>query len=217
MSKVGGLWDWLASSQSPYRGIRIWWLWAAFLSGFALAMWAEDLLLSYRDNQIQLSAPRVHFLTGKPLERLHNAAEVPFDFVVTLFSGSRNHLLRRTGARFAVSYDLWEEKFSVTRLTGTRKSVAHLTKEAAEVWCMDQLPLDAAGLRDTEPFWVHLEIRAQNAKNSTNLFGRENLSESGISLNGLVEIFSRPAQTDQPHWNLDAGPMTLNEVRRGRG
>jgi hypothetical protein len=196
--------------------IRFGWLAAAFCCGLALAAWAEDLVPSVRDNQLSLKAPRLHFLAGKPLERLRNAAEVPFDFQITLWAGSRNRELRRTVARFVMSYDLWEEKFSVTRLTAPRKAVVRLTSEAAEAWCLDQMPLDASGLGDKEPFWVRLDVRAAG-RTAGPLFGREDLSESGISLNGLVEIFSRPAQTDQPHWTIEAGPMTLGELRRGRG
>jgi hypothetical protein len=199
------------------RTIRAWWLLAAFLSGFALAMWAEDMILTWRENRLEFSAPRLHFLAGKPLERLRNAAPVPFDFQVTLWSGNRSHIFQRNAARFVVSYDLWEEKFSVSKLGNPRKSAAHLLAPAAEAWCLQQMPMEVAGLGSTEPFWVRLEIRAQDGRESEPLFGRGNLSESGISLNGLVEIFSRPAKQDQPHWTIEAGPLTLDAVRRRGG
>jgi hypothetical protein len=198
------------------RTIRVWWLLASFVCGYAFAV-AEDLLPSWRDNQLFFTAPRLHFLSGKPLERLRNAAEVPFDFQITLWAGSRTRELRRTAARFVVSYDLWEEKFSVVKVSAPRKTAAHLTAQAAEAWTLEQMPLDAMGLGNTEPFWVRLDVRAQPARTNAPLFGRDSVSESGISLNGLVEIFSRPAQTDQPRWMIEVGPLTLNEIRRGRG
>ena len=43
----------------------------------------------------------------------------------------------------------------------------------------------------------------------------ENISDSGISLTSLIEIFSRPAATTQPHWAVETGPVTLDELRRG--
>ena len=196
--------------------MRAWWLWLAFFSGMAFSMWAEEALLSFHDNQLRLATPRIHFLTGKPLERLLNAAEVPFDFQITLFTNGRNRIERRTAARFVVSYDLWEEKFSVTSLTGARKSTKHLSTQAAETWCLEQMPFDAAGLGETDPFFVRLEVRAQQARSGPPLFGRGDISESGISLNGLVEIFSRPVQSDQPHWSVESGPFTLAQLRRGR-
>src|SRR6267154_2478572 len=101
--------------------IKTWWLVAAFVSGLALAMFAEELILNWRDNRLEFSAPRVHFLVGKPLERLHNAAPVPFDFQVTLSSGTKNHLFRRVADRFVVSYDVWQEDFKVSKIQAPAK------------------------------------------------------------------------------------------------
>ena len=122
------------------------------------------LLLSWHDNRLEFSAPRVHFLTGKPLDRLHNAADVPFDFQITLWSDTHSHLFNRTAARFVVSYDVWEETFSVMKLQTPRKMASHLTDRAAEAWCLSQLPVDVAGLDDAQKFWARLEIRAQDGK-----------------------------------------------------
>jgi len=56
------------------RTIKPWWVIAAFLSGLAFAMWAEELVLSTQEGHLEFAAPRVHFLVGKPLERLRNAS-----------------------------------------------------------------------------------------------------------------------------------------------
>lgn len=194
------------------RTIKSWWLILAFLSGFALAMWAEELILNWRDNRLEFSAPRVHFLGGKPLELLHNAASVPFDFQVTLWSGNRSNIFRRLDDRFIVSYDLWEERFKVFKVQG-KKTAEHLTAPGAEAWCLQQMSVDLTGLGGADIFWARLEIRAQDGKDGP-LF-RGNISDSGISLTSLIEIFSRPAQAQQSHWTLDAGPLTLDELKRG--
>ena len=199
------------------RTIPVWWLLAAFLSGFAVAMWAEDVILTWRDNQLLFAAPRLHFLTGKPLERLRNAAPVPFDFQITLWSGNRSHIFRKRAERFVVSYDLWEERYSVTELAEPRKTNAHMTAQAAESWCLQQMPLDVSGLDGRETFWARLEVRASEEKRGGKDTVPRFVSETGISLNGLVEIFSRPPPTGLPHWTLDTGPMTIDEVRRARG
>ena len=199
------------------RTIKPWWLIAAFLSGLALAMAAEELILSAtEDSRLEFAAPRVHFLTGKPLERLRNASEVPFDFKITLWSGNRNHVYRELPARFVVSYDLWEEKFSVTKLVPSRRTARHLTDTAAEAWCLQQMATDVTGIGPNEPLWARLEIRAQDGKDGAAPFGRGNITDSGISLTSLIEILSRPAATTQPHWQVEAGPVTLEELRRGR-
>jgi hypothetical protein len=198
------------------RTIRPWWVIAAFLSGLAFAMAAEDLILSTQESRLEFFAPRVHFLVGRPLERLRNASEVPFDFKITLWSGTHNHLLREAPARFVVSYDLWEEKFSVTRLLPSRRTARHLTDTAAELWCLQQMSQDVTGVSATEPLWARLEIRAQDGKEAGLPFGRGNITDSGINLTSLIEILSRPAATTQPHWTIETGPVTLDELRRAR-
>jgi hypothetical protein len=200
------------------RTIKLWWLIAAFLSGVAAAMWAEELILRTQENRLEFSAPQVHFLTGRPLERLRNAASVPFDFQVTLAAGSQTRIVRRTQTTFVISYDILEERYSVNKVA-PRKAAGHLTESEAEAWCLQEMAVDVNGLSATEPLWARMDIRARDERNAT-LFGRDSISDNGINLNGLIELFSRPPQATQPHWLLEAGPVTLEQlraqVRRGR-
>src|SRR5579871_6779348 len=196
--------------------VKSWWLILAFLSGFALAMFAEELILTWRDNRLEFSAPRVHFLSGKPLDLLHNAAQVPFDFQLTIWSGTRSNVFRKIPERFVVSYDLWEEKFRVVKTQSPRKAADHLTAPAAEAWCWlqisEQMSEGLHTLGATEPFWARLEIRAEDGREGP-LFGRP-LTDAGISLTSLIEIFSRPPQGQQSRWGpFEAGPFTLDELR----
>jgi hypothetical protein len=201
----------------PARAIRSWWVLLAFFSGFALAMLAEDLILDSRENRLEFSSPRLHFLAGKPLERLRNAAQVPFDFQATLFVGSKNRVFRRNFERFVVSYDLWEETFSVSKLQLPRKQASHLSAPATEAWCLQQMSMDITGLSPAEQLWARLEVRAQDeSRESGNVFGRGNITETGISLNSLIEIFSRPPPSPQAHWVLEAGPLKLEDLRSRR-
>jgi len=199
------------------RTIKPWWVIAAFTAGLAFAMWAEELVLTTRESRLEFAAPRVHFLVGKPLERLRNASEVPFDFKISLWSGTRTHLLREAQDRFVVSYDLWEEKFSVTKLVNPRRTARHLSNTAAEAWCLQEMSMDVAGVAPNEQLCARLEIRAEEAKEAGLPFGRGSITDSGISLTPLIEIFSRPAATTQPHWGpIETGPVTLEDLRRGR-
>jgi hypothetical protein len=200
------------------RTVKSWWLILAFVSGFGLAMFAEELVLTWRNDGVDFSAPRVHFLgSGKPLELLHNAAPVPFDFQLTISSGSRTHEFRKITDRFVVSYDLWEEKFRVVKTQSPRRAADHLTALAAETWCWQQLSEEASQglhtLSPTEPFWARMEIRAEDGKDGP-LFGRS-LTDAGISLTSLIEIFSRPPQAQQSRWGpYEIGPLTLDELKR---
>jgi hypothetical protein len=179
----------------------------------ALAMFAEELILHAHENRLEF-APQVHFISGPSLARLHNAMEVPFDMKVTLWSGNRNHVFAHNEDRFLVSFDIWEETFSVTKATTPRKTVSHINAASVEKWCMNQMSMDLSGLSSTEPFWARLEIRAENPPREGNLFGRGSVSDSGISLASLIDIFSRPPEAEQPHWTLTSPRLTLEELRK---
>jgi hypothetical protein len=199
------------------RTIKGWWLIAAFLSGLVFAMWTEELILSARGNRVEFSAPRVHFLTGKPLARMRNSDQVLYVFHATLWSGTRTHVLKDALARFVVSYDLFEEKYSVSKLED-RKTASRLTDVGVEAWCVQQMSMDVTGVSGSEPLWARLDIRALDGKESGALFSKDNITDSGINLTSvtakLIDIFSRPASASQPHWPLEAGPVTLDELRR---
>jgi len=197
------------------RAIKTWWLVAAFVSGFALAMFAEDLALRWHNNLLEFSAPSLHFLTGKPLERLHNGAQVPFDFKISLFSGNKDHLCCQAAERFLISYSVWEEQFRVIKTQPPRKIVDHLDIADAEAWCLKQMALDPGGVSETEKLWARVEVRVPPPDGHSAIpFGRDSISESGINLNGLIELFSRPPAT-QFHWTTEAGPLTLADIKRG--
>jgi hypothetical protein len=198
------------------RAIKTWWLVAAFVSGFGLAMLAEDLALRWHNNLLEFSAPRLHFLTGKPLERLHNGAQVPFDLQVSLYSGTRDHLCCQLAERFLVSYSVWEEHFRVIKTHSPIQIVDHLDAAGAEAWCLKQMPLDPGTLGESEKFWARVDVRVPpHDGKSVSPFGRDSISESGINLTGLIELFSRPPASTQFHNMSESGPWTLEEVKRG--
>jgi len=76
-----------------------------------------------------VATPDLHFLTGKPLERLRDAATVVFLSQITLYSDSHGTVFRRIPERIIVSYDLWEEKFAVS-IPGPAGTLAKLSSTA---------------------------------------------------------------------------------------
>ena len=107
--------------------------------------------------------------------------------------------------QIGVSYDLWEEKFSVARVGRVRRSASHLSASAAQTWCLDNLTLSTAGLPPNRPFWLRLEVRADDTQGGLGV-----LDEPGINLTRLVEIFSRWAPKGIPNLNIG----TLMKVYR---
>lgn len=197
---------------------------AALVAGGAISAFAieyNSLRLNPRldGDQLRVSAPNFSFLSGKSLERLKDGASVAFIAQLTV-SGSRNYVVpdATTVARFAVSYDIWQERFSVTRFSETKagyspdqKGVAsHLTGPAAEAWCLDNLTINRADLPSDRPFYVHLDMRVEDPRDQTGVIG-----ESGISISRILNNFSRPAWEKQVHWLLETGPMRIDELRKG--
>src|SRR5215813_13745011 len=128
------------------RGIsRRSWLLAGLTLPLFKARATEQLSLRYDGDVIHVTAPSVHFLSDKPLERLRDGAAVAFVAQLDLLNESRV-LVRQQKARFVVSLALWEDKFSVTQLGRTPRSVDGLTASAAELWCFEGLTMSTLGV-----------------------------------------------------------------------
>jgi hypothetical protein len=197
------------------HSIRFWWIAAAFLGGVATAMFAEELILRAQGSRLEFSIPRAHYLTGRPLARLRNAEPVGFDFQVRLATPTKTNVVKSNTARFVISYDLWEETFAVTKTAPSRKTARHLTAGEAEVWCVQEMSvLDLSGVPANQPLWASLDIRAEDESESR-LFSRNDISDAGISLKPLLELFSKPSRATQEHWTFETGPVTLEQLRRG--
>lgn len=182
------------------------------LAGLAIPLfraWAEPLLRVTSDgDNLHVAAPQLHFLTGRPLARLKDANVVVFLSQLTLFRDDRVTVIRRQPERITVSYDIWEEKFKVG-MAVDRRSASRLSLEETESWCLENLAISTLGLETQRPFWLRFELRAASEKEISSVAG-----DSGISIRGLIEMFSRRAGADQPHWELSAGPLRLGDLPR---
>jgi len=175
---------------------------------FALGVSTPELAVRSSADELHVSAPRLHFLTGKSLQRLHDGAAVPFDFQLSLAAGTHNNVVAQALERFIVSYDVWEEKFSVVRLRDFRKSGSHLSANAAEAWCLDNIFASKANLPANQQLWARLEIRSAEQKELAAIS-----QDSGISLTALIEVFSRPTRPQQEHWALESAPFRLADLK----
>jgi len=118
-------------------------------------------------------------------------------------------VLARSQQQFAISYDLWEEKFAATKLGSSPRSISHLSAAAAEAWCIDNVTIPVANLKANQPFWIRLEYRAQESGASA-----EQSDNSGFTLTGLIDIFSRRTRSEQLHGSEEVGPLRLEGLKR---
>jgi hypothetical protein len=171
----------------------------------------ESLQVSFDGDNIRVAAPGLHFLTGKPLERLKAADTVVFDSQITLFTDDRGTIFHRpVTERLIFSYDLWEEKFSVTVRGVSPRSQSRLTADQAEAFALGELAVTALGMAPDRPFWLRLELRARSSKELSSAVG-----DAGISLTGLaIDWLSRKPGADNPYYIRSRGPLRLSDLPR---
>lgn len=194
--------------EGGYSTRRIF-LFAGLAAPVARGLAVESLRVRSDGAVIRVAAPQLQFLSGRPLQRLRNGSAVIFLFQLSMSTDRFNSVANRAFERFAFSYDLWEEKFAVTRLGTARLATSHLNAEHAQTWCLSQLTLPADGVNREQPVWMKMEVRVDESKFPPFLIG-----SPPLSLNRLIEIFSRPAAGGQERWIAEAGPLKIGELKR---
>jgi hypothetical protein len=176
----------------------------------AIAVSSQSLVPHHVSGEIRVTAPNLHFLTGASLSRLRDGAAVPFDFQLVIVTdptatGSKN-VVARSLERFTISYDVWEEKFAVVRMSDFRRSGTRLSAGSAESWCLDNIFIPATNLPEDQQLWARLEIRSVESKEPL-------ATTSGINLSTLIEIFSRPSRPQQDRWSVESAPFQLATLK----
>jgi len=186
---------------------------AAVVCALAVGIAGPDLNVRLDGDYLRIALPHLDFLQGKPLERLKDGASVAFIGQVTLTTTPNSLVpVARSVARFALSYDIWEERFSVGKIGQTfdaRRTVSHLSAEAAENWCIDNLAVDRSLVPADRDFWVQLDLRAEDPRDQAGVVG-----DPGINLTRLIEIFSRPTRPAQYRRLMNGGPYRLTDLKR---
>ena len=183
----------------------------AAVCAFAVTPSPPQLLVHLDGDYLHIELPHLDFLSGKPMDRLKDGASVAFIGQLTVTTAPNSFSpVTRSIARFALSYDIWEQRFSVTKIgekPEARRAVAHLSAQAAQNWCVDNLAIDRSQLPADREFWVQLDLRAEDPRDQLGIVG-----EPGINLTRLIEIFGRPARS-QERWLLNSGPYRLEDLR----
>jgi len=167
---------------------------------------AQTLTVDTAGDSLRIRAPGFSFLNGDPLARLKDGRSVRVELAAMVLPAPGKSVVAATRRIVALSYDLWEERFAVTTVEKRAQSASHLALAAAEAWCVDQvaIPLNALGAfgRDL-PFWVRLEYRVLDGDTPADS------TESGYTLQGLIDALSRRRKTDSSTHALEAGPFRL--------
>jgi hypothetical protein len=193
------------------------WLLAGLTTPLLSLSATNSLKVAYDGDNLHVAAPTLHFLTGKPLERLKYGDVVAYVAQLELLNEARTAVVRPQKGRFVVSYALWEETFSVTRLGSssgsTPRTVEGLSLPAAEAWCLDNLTMSTQGLEPTLSYWLRLELRTGTARD----FAADE-AKIGVSIHDLIDFLGRK-NTEVTHWGPLETRVRLADLPRmaGRG
>jgi hypothetical protein len=176
-------------------------LWPAHLS-------AQTVGVKLDAEQLRVSVPQMHFVGAEVLQRLRNGIAVNYVFKVGVTSSRTSKPATESIYRFVISYDIFEEKFAVSRIEPNPRSITHLSEAAAEQWCLDSIAIPVAGLPADRSFWVTMEYQTAEPKAATDS------SESIIGQ--LIDVFSKKAQREESRGSVIGGPFNLQDLRKAR-
>jgi hypothetical protein len=178
----------------------------ALLAWPAEPQFAQALTVDVVGDALRIRAPAFSFLNGDPLARLKDGRSVRVELAAMVLAAPGKAPAAATRRIFALSYDLWEERFAVTAVDARSQSVSHLVLAAAEAWCVEQLsiPVKALGaLGRDRPFWVRLEYRILDGDAATDS------ADSRYTLQALIDVLSRRRKAEPSPHALEAGPFKL--------
>jgi hypothetical protein len=140
---------------------------------------------------------------------LKDGRSVRFDFELSALARPEGPAVVQSRQSFNLSYDLWEERFTVTRIGTPSRSISHLTSTHAEAWCLEQLtlPVSAFGrLGRDSPFWIRLEYRVQDRDRAA-----EPDDGATFTLRRLIDRLSRRRKAGDLGDSVEAGPFRLSD------
>ena len=175
------------------------------------------LLVRLDGDYLRISVtPHLNFLKDRVVERLKDGASVEFIGQLTITQGP-NSLVpdaqARSVARFAFSYDIWEQKFAVTKF-GERpdlhSSASLGTAEATETWCLEHMTIERSLIPPDRPFYVQLDLREEDPQNRLGI-----VNESGVNITQLIEFLGKPVKGGpKPIRITTVSPVRLSDLRK---
>ena len=165
---------------------------------------AQTLTIASAPDAVRVRAVNWPFLTADPLTRLKEGRTVRVELSVLVLAGPGRSPASAVRKIFAVSYDLWEERFAVATTGARAASASHLTAAAAEAWCLDQLavPMTALAAVDDRRFWLRLECRILDGDGTP-----DPTDDTGLTLQRLIDVLSRRGRTDGAVRAIEGGPF----------
>jgi|WetSurMetagenome_2_1015567.scaffolds.fasta_scaffold22525_3 hypothetical protein len=168
----------------------------------------KSLSAERHGDHLHVSAPQVHFISGRAAEQLRNGSMVTYVLKLIVTPQYGREAVFVLQEKFAISFDLWEEKYSVVQKKPDGRSVTRLTSLAAEAWCLESMPVPVGSVPEHQPFMIKLEcfIDEDDVKKNAE-------SRSGLTLAAIIDAFSRKKPEETPRWEAAGGPFRLEHLK----
>ena len=180
---------------------------ALALAAWPIALHAQSITVRAVGDMVHVRASALGLIEGRVADHLRDGRAVRVDFALAVVEKAGGRLIAQATQSFNVSFDIWEQRFAVTRLGTTPRSVSHLTSKDAESWCVDNITVPVAALgrfgRDM-PFWVQLEFRVHDPMPAAN-----SDEDSTFTLGRLITVLSRRRQDQELTRKIEGGPFRL--------
>lgn len=170
-----------------------------------VAVVAQTLTVSANGDTLRVQARDFSFIAGPMLNRLKEGRSVRVDFELTVLSKPEGPIVKQFMQAFTLSFDLWEERFAVSRAGSPPRSISHLRVKDAENWCLENLTMSISSLgigRDT-PFWLRLVYRPQDLVAVAEEQGER------YTLQALIDRLSRRREEGDLAKSVSGGPFRL--------
>jgi len=178
----------------------------------ALTAWPDDLRaqsLTIRavGDMLHVRAAALGMIEGRVADHLRDGRAVRVDFALAVLENAGGRVIAQGTQSFNLSFDIWEQRYAVTRVGTTPRSVSHLTSKDAESWCIDNITVPLATLgrfaRDS-PFWVRLDFHVHDPTPPAN-----DDDNSTFTLGRLINVLSRRRQDQELARTIEGGPYRL--------
>jgi len=167
---------------------------------------AQTLTVRTVSETLHVRSSGLGFIAGPVLDRLQDGRSIRVDFELTVLEKPRGAVVARGQQSFNLSFDLWEQRFAVTRVGPMPRSISHLTARAAEDWCLDNVTVPLTSMarvgRDT-PFWVRVDYRVQERSPT------QGAEDSTFTLQTLIDVLSRRREDQDKAKSVEAGPFRI--------
>ena len=171
---------------------------------------AQSLKPYVESDQLHLRGSNLRLLSSEAKQQLRNGATVTYAFRVSVMDARKGDARGSFTYHCVFSFDLWEEKYKVSRREPGYRSASNLTQAAAEQLCLESLVVSVSILPADRPFWISLAYEMEDGRSTNN-------PDSSASIPGiLVDIFSRRTKDSLPIDIVESGPFRLTDLRKAR-